>query len=148
MVGVAASSRHVLVSFPMCSISTSMTSPSWRKTGGLRNAPTPRGVPVAITSPGMSVNDADRRAISSATEKISVLGSMPVAMATRTGAGPVLQDTYGFPGSERDLHRLGLLDAGDLTPLKARVLLTAAIWSQPSREKQEAVFLDHARALE
>jgi len=43
------------------SISTSITSPLLRKTGGFRANPTPGGVPVAITSPGSSVIDSDRK---------------------------------------------------------------------------------------
>lgn len=49
---------------------------------------------------------------------------VPVLLTSRTGDGEVLTRTYGgFPGSETSLVEAGLVPAGSLDGLKARVLL-------------------------
>lgn len=52
---------------------------------------------------------------------------MPVVLASRTGAGATLEDTYGYPGAEIDLLARGLLPAGLLDARKARIALTLAL---------------------
>lgn len=67
-------------------------------------------------------------------------GLMPVVLASRTGSGELLQATYGFPGSERDLLSRGLLSAGSLDGLKARILLSLITSVETDRLRIREVF--------
>lgn len=65
---------------------------------------------------------------------------MPVVMSSRTGSGEILRSTYGFPGSEIDLIKRGLVPAGALDGLKSRLLLTLLLQSGASREEISQAF--------
>ncbi|MBD8020746.1 asparaginase domain-containing protein [Brevibacterium gallinarum] len=67
-------------------------------------------------------------------------GQMPVVLASRTGAGAVLERTYGYPGAEIDLLSRGLIPAGTLDADRARLLLILALRAGVPAEKLPEVF--------
>ncbi len=69
-----------------------------------------------------------------------LVASMPVVLATRVHTGPAFRSTYGFPGSEIDLVQRGAIPAGDLSSLKARLLLSLLLRSDPDRHTLEEAF--------
>ena len=66
--------------------------------------------------------------------------------ASRTRAGAVLQRTYGSPGAELDLIRRGCIPSGQLSAVKARVLLTVLLRSGYGREQAEAMLTAEGNA--
>ena len=65
---------------------------------------------------------------------------VPVIFASRTGCGRVLSGTYGQKGGEIDLVAKGCVGAGDLSPLKARLLLSLLIMAGKAED-----FTHHCR---
>ncbi len=70
----------------------------------------------------------------------SLAGEMPVVLASRTGGGEALRNTYGFTGSETDLLSRGLISAGMFDGLKARLYLSLLLRSGTPREGLPAAF--------
>ena len=54
-------------------------------------------------------------------------GNIPVILASRTGQGETLTQTYGYAGAEIDLLKRGLIPSGHLNGCHSRVLLTALL---------------------
>jgi L-asparaginase len=65
---------------------------------------------------------------------------MPVVLASRTGSGEVLRNTYRYRGSEIELLELGAIPAGALDGLKARVLLSLCLAADPSSQNVAVAF--------
>lgn len=65
---------------------------------------------------------------------------IPVILSTRTGAGSVLRQTYGYAGSERDLLDRGLIQSGFLDPAKSRVLLTLLLAGDADKREITGAF--------
>jgi L-asparaginase len=92
-----------------------------------------RGVVVAATGVGH---------VSAGTAAVieRLLPRVPVVVASRTGAGPTLRSTYGFPGSESSLIAMGATMAGWLDARKSRILLHALLASGADRAEVERGF--------
>jgi L-asparaginase len=70
----------------------------------------------------------------------TLAGEIPVILASRTGSGEVVRDTYGFTGSETDLLSRGLISAGMLDGPKARLLLSLLLRSGAPKEEVTEAF--------
>jgi L-asparaginase len=65
---------------------------------------------------------------------------MPVVISSRTGSGVLLSSTYSGPGSEVDLMGRGMISAGLLDPLKARMALVVGLACQYTHHQIEEMF--------
>jgi L-asparaginase len=75
-----------------------------------------------------------------ATELAELAPRIPIVVTSRTGGGEVLRSTYGgFPGSETMLIEAGLIPAGSLDSLKARIALALLLTSGASRDNIASV---------
>jgi L-asparaginase len=79
-----------------------------------------RGIVVAATGSGNTHPDLLRAAVDAQAAGITVV------LASRTGAGAV-GPFYAFPGGGATWARAGILFAGDLTPVQARVALALGL---------------------
>jgi L-asparaginase len=70
----------------------------------------------------------------------SLARRMPVVLASRAGNGEVLRHTYGSQGAEIDLLNRGLISAGPLDGLKARLLLSLLLRGGATNEEIARVF--------
>lgn len=77
----------------------------------------------------------------------SVVGRVPVVVASRTGAGRTAARTYGYPGAEVDLLDRGVVLAGALSPRKARLLLWVLVRQAADRDQIEQEFAVRGRRL-
>ena len=71
-----------------------------------------------------------------------ILAVMPVVLTSRSAGGSVLADTYGAPGSERDLLARGVINGGFVHPYKARVLLRMLVAAGAGRDEIAAAFAE------
>ncbi len=64
----------------------------------------------------------------------------PVILASRIGSGGTLERTYGYDGGEMDLLSRGLISAGRLRPVQARILLQILLSHEADRTTIAAAF--------
>jgi L-asparaginase len=102
-----------------------------------RSVPTPDGGLNGLVVAGFGVGHVPDSWVAPLT---ALAAAIPVVLCSRTGGGPVLSHTYGFPGSEQDLQSRGLLGAGFLDPYKARILLHLCLTAAADTDMIAAAF--------
>ena len=90
---------------------------------------------VAATGSGNTHPDLLRAAVD------AMAAGIPVALASRTGAGPV-GPFYAFPGGGTTWQRAGVLMSGSLTPVQARVALALGLGAGLGTEGLRALLVD------
>jgi L-asparaginase len=65
---------------------------------------------------------------------------MPVVLASRTGSGDLLRNTYRYHGSETELLEAGAIAARMLDGLKARILMSLCLAADPDGENVASAF--------
>ena len=73
---------------------------------------------------------------------VELVRRLPVVLASRTGSGPILRQTYDFEGSEIGLRQAGLIPSGILDGLKSRVLLAFLVGLCPDTQAIGRVFAE------
>ena len=71
----------------------------------------------------------------------AVAAGLPVVLTSRCGAGSV-RERYGYEGGGRGLRDLGLIFAGRLTGVKARIKLMLALGHTQDHDRLRAIFDD------
>lgn len=72
-----------------------------------------------------------------------LIEAMPVVLASRVINGPVLRNTYGFDGSERDLIARGIIPSGWLGATRSRLLLILALMAGQDRDGIAKLFANY-----
>jgi L-asparaginase len=70
----------------------------------------------------------------------AIARNVPVVLTSRCPTGELLEDTYGFEGSETHLRRLGVIFASGLTGIKARIKLVLLLDLGLSNEQVREAF--------
>ncbi len=71
----------------------------------------------------------------------NMTGKIPIILSSRTGAGHIYQNTYGYKGAEMDLIKRGLIPSGIYNGLQSRLLLTLLLMSGASHNEIEKTFV-------